>query len=289
MPDANCDARTQRAATRTYWLTEKVVRWVSDQRTGVRATRRGWRLCRRQPKQCTPPSNQRARGADVLEVFACPEENRSARVGSWLRSSTGWSCSCRRTTPPTTTSPRCGRGARTSRRVGRRSRSDHANSRTIPGPAADTGTTAAGQDLRTGRPSPTARRQHPAAAERPAGALRHDHRLTDPSGWLNGHRFGVLILCDGEDCRSIGHAEKRKHRASYQYSRRCIDPRAPDRDRAAWPTLSTLRAEGVPVTDKAAADLTPAQHDHINFYRHLLLRHRGRTQPRRTPPLHVSA
>ena len=27
-----------------------------------------------------------------------------------------------------------------------------------------------------------------------------------------------------------------------------------------------LRAEGFPVTDEATAHLTPAQHDHINFY-----------------------
>lgn len=30
--------------------------------------------------------------------------------------------------------------------------------------------------------------------------------------------------------------------------------------------LDALRAEGYPVTDVAAAHLTPAQHDHINVY-----------------------
>jgi hypothetical protein len=30
--------------------------------------------------------------------------------------------------------------------------------------------------------------------------------------------------------------------------------------------LDALRADGYPVTDEAAAHLTPAQHDHINFY-----------------------
>ncbi len=30
--------------------------------------------------------------------------------------------------------------------------------------------------------------------------------------------------------------------------------------------LTTLRDEGVPATDELAAHLTPAQHDHINFY-----------------------
>jgi hypothetical protein len=30
--------------------------------------------------------------------------------------------------------------------------------------------------------------------------------------------------------------------------------------------LDALRADGYPVTDEAAGHLTPAQHDHINFY-----------------------
>lgn len=30
--------------------------------------------------------------------------------------------------------------------------------------------------------------------------------------------------------------------------------------------LDALRAEGYPVIDEEAAHLTPAQHDHINFY-----------------------
>jgi hypothetical protein len=30
--------------------------------------------------------------------------------------------------------------------------------------------------------------------------------------------------------------------------------------------LDALRSEGFPITDEAAAHLTPAQHDHINFY-----------------------
>ena len=30
--------------------------------------------------------------------------------------------------------------------------------------------------------------------------------------------------------------------------------------------LDALRVEGYPVSDEAAANLTPAQHDHINFY-----------------------
>ncbi len=30
--------------------------------------------------------------------------------------------------------------------------------------------------------------------------------------------------------------------------------------------LDALRADGYPLTDEAAAHLTPAQHDHINFY-----------------------
>jgi hypothetical protein len=30
--------------------------------------------------------------------------------------------------------------------------------------------------------------------------------------------------------------------------------------------LDALRADGHQVTDEAAANLTPAQHDHINFY-----------------------
>ena len=30
--------------------------------------------------------------------------------------------------------------------------------------------------------------------------------------------------------------------------------------------LDALRGEGFPVTDEATAHLTPAQHDHINFY-----------------------
>jgi len=30
--------------------------------------------------------------------------------------------------------------------------------------------------------------------------------------------------------------------------------------------LDALRSDGYPVTDEAAAHLTPAQHDHINFY-----------------------
>jgi hypothetical protein len=30
--------------------------------------------------------------------------------------------------------------------------------------------------------------------------------------------------------------------------------------------LDALRDDGYPVTDEAAAHLTPAQHDHINFY-----------------------
>ncbi|MEY8015805.1 Tn3 family transposase [Mycobacterium servetii] len=31
-------------------------------------------------------------------------------------------------------------------------------------------------------------------------------------------------------------------------------------------SLDALRSEGHPVTDEATAHLTPAQHDHINFY-----------------------
>ncbi len=30
--------------------------------------------------------------------------------------------------------------------------------------------------------------------------------------------------------------------------------------------LDALRSDGYPVTDEATAHLTPAQHDHINFY-----------------------
>jgi Tn3 transposase DDE domain len=31
-------------------------------------------------------------------------------------------------------------------------------------------------------------------------------------------------------------------------------------------TIGELRADGIEVTDETAAHLTPAQHDHINFY-----------------------
>jgi Tn3 transposase DDE domain len=31
-------------------------------------------------------------------------------------------------------------------------------------------------------------------------------------------------------------------------------------------TIDALRADGIEVTDEIAAHLTPAQHDHINFY-----------------------
>ncbi|MGO9155440.1 Tn3 family transposase [Mycobacterium sp.] len=31
-------------------------------------------------------------------------------------------------------------------------------------------------------------------------------------------------------------------------------------------TIGALRADGIEVTEETAAHLTPAQHDHINFY-----------------------
>jgi TnpA family transposase len=52
--------------------------------------------------------------------------------------------------------------------------------------------------------------------------------------------------------------------------------------------LDALRTDGFPVTDETAAHLTPAQHDHINFYGTYSFRRRDRTAPPGTPPATVT-
>jgi hypothetical protein len=46
----------------------------------------------------------------------------------------------------------------------------------------------------------------------------------------------------------------------------CRFPVRDSRCRYLADALDVLRGEGFPVTDELAAHLTPAQHDHINFY-----------------------
>jgi hypothetical protein len=106
-------------------------------------------------------------------------------LGRWQPASRTWSSSCRRTTPPTTTSARCAPGARTSPPAGPRSPTRPPGISRTTGrlrplaarPASRhphaTAPPAADGHIGTGRTGPAPGRRHPAPAQRPTRPLTH--------------------------------------------------------------------------------------------------------------------